>query len=207
MSNTPDQDQISLLPALKALVVIAVLIRIGMGFALTANTRRRLAVITTYTSQTEAHYQANQSAYRYLFTTTFSECQTELKQLQASESAGYKSSDVQCRAAVQQLASMHVNALPDSSAIAYVKITNDTYELIEASGKYNESRSIFETNRYNHFSYEAGIKQDLARYFKDHSTINRWQDFINYIGGKEVIVPIQVDDQPIGYVFRGVIER
>lgn len=207
MSHTFDQDQISFKPALQALAIIVVLIAIGMGFALTANSRRRQAVITTYATQTEAHYQANQSAYRYLFTTTFTECQTELKQFQASESAGYKSSDVQCRAAVQQLASMHVNALPDSSAIAYVKITNDNYELIEASGKYNESRSIFETNRYNHFSYDTTIKQDLARYFKDQSKINRWQDFINYIGGKEVIVPIEVDDQPIGFVFRGVIER
>lgn len=207
MSYTSESDQISFKPALQALAIIIVLVTIIMSVALIANQRRRQIVTTTYTEQTMAHYQANQSAYQHLFATTFSECQTELQAFQASEPTGYKSSDIVCQAAIKQLGAMQVSTLPDSSAIAYVKITNDSYELIEASGKYNESRSIFETNRYNHFSYNATIKQDLARYFKDQAEIQRWQDFINYIGGKEVIVPIRVDEQPIGYVFRGVIER
>lgn len=207
MSHISDHDHISFQPAIRALVIIVVLVAIGMSMALFANNHRRQTVIQTYTEQTLSHFQTHQSEYQTLFATTFTDCQTELLNQQASDSAGYKSSDVVCQAAIQQLGTMRVSELPDSSAIAYVKISNDNYELIEASGKYSQIRSIFETNLYNHFSYDTTVKQDLARYFKDHTEILRWQDFINYIGGKEVVVPIQVNKQPIGYVFRGVIER
>lgn len=200
-------DTISLRPALISLAVVIVVIAIGMAVALQANQQRRQTVIDTYTTATKEHYAQNQAAYEDFFAKTFADCQAELSTQQATETTPYKSSDIICQAAIKQLSAMNVDSLQDSSAIAYVKITNGTYELIEASGKYNQGRSIFDTQNYNHFSYDQHIKQDIADFTTDRKPITRWQDFINYISGKEVVVPLEKDKTTIGYIFRGVIER
>lgn len=205
--TSQSSDTISLRPALISLAVVIIVIAIGMGIALQANQQRRQTVIDTYTTATKEHYGQNQAAYEDFFAKTFTECQTELTKQQATETTTYKSSDIICQAAIKQLSSMRVDSLQDSSAIAYVKITNGTYELIEASGKYNQGRSIFDTQNYNHFNYDQHVKQDIADYATDRKPITRWQDFINYIGGKEVVVTLEKDGTPIGYIFRGVIER
>lgn len=119
----------------------------------------------------------------------------------------YKSTDIFCAAAIQALGSLRADTLTDSSAIAYVVIDNDHYQLIEASGKYNQRRSLYESYLYNHFGYDETTKVDLVRYLTQGTDILKWQDFINYIPGKEVIVPIDLDGDTVGYVFRGVIER
>jgi hypothetical protein len=100
---------------------------------------------------------------------------------------------------------MQVDQLTDSSAIAYIRITDKKYSLLEASGKYTGMQPIYDGS-YSQLGY-GETRDRLASYFLDGKDIDMWDDYVYYIKGKEVIVPVSIDGKLVGYIFRGVIER
>ncbi len=205
---TPDpSDNLSLKAALTSFALIVIIVGFAITGALYFNQQRRKVIIDRYTKETTDLVGNKQAASLELFTNTFDDCKKTLEKQQSLESVVQKSSDISCPAAITQLAKLDVNQLKDSSAVAYVRITNGDYELIEASGKYNQLRSLHDGQPFSHFSFDDTVRNDLANYLLKQQPILMWQDFIMYTGGKEVIVPVVVDNKTVGYIFRGVIER
>lgn len=199
-----DQDHISLKVAAVSIGVISLIIFILIALAIMGNNNRRNKIINLYTWQTNNHIQEHQQDFIYFFDTTFAQCNEELNQKKAMSFDPQRISDIICTSAQQQLSKMGVDRLTDSSAIAYAKVENQAYELIEASGKYNQKQT-FSDNYYSHFGYGSN-RDDLIKFFNENKSIPMWADYISYIGGKEVIVPVDIDKKRIGYIFRGVIE-
>lgn len=206
-SLTRQVDQLSFQPAIKAIVTVVVLVGLAIVAALFFNNQRKAAVISEYDLETTQLITNRPEVVRKLFNETFDQCQNLLIEKQASESGTYKSQDIICKPSQEVLSELGVDSLKNSSAIAYVRYIDGVYSLLEASGKYNEPRSMADTNAYNHFSYDQEIRQNINSYFSSRQEIDRWQDFISYIKGKEVLVPVVIENQKIGYIFRGVIER
>lgn len=201
-------DQVSFTNAFMALVVIVLFIGVSIGVALFFNTQRKTQIIATYDQETNQFIQDNQEEIKQFYTQTFSDCRQELADQQAAQpNSSYPAQDVICQSAQDSLAALGVNSLKDSSAIAYLRYEDGHYELIEASGKYNKKRTVMNSQDFSHFNYDQEKRTELNNYLENNIDINRWQDFIQYISGKEVLVPVVVDKQTIGYIFRGVIER
>ncbi len=208
VTNTNNKlDQLSFKTALVTLVAIMVMVSITIVVALFFNQMRKSQIITLYETETVQFVEQRQEGVQQFFTSTFSECEKELQDKQNSQINSYVPYDVMCIAAQNMLASLGVSSLKDSSAIAYVVYDNGTYQLIEASGKYNKRESVVNPMNYGHFSYELEKRTELNEYLANAAAMDRWQDFIMYIPGKEVVVPIVIEGQTVGYFFRGVIER
>lgn len=206
-SSNSQVDQLSFQPAINAIVTVVAVIGIAIVVALFFNSQRKAAIISEYDSETTQLITSKPEVIKKLFTETFDQCQQLLLEKQASESGTYKSQDIMCKPGQEVLSELGVDSLKNSSAVAYVHYDNGSYSLLEASGKYNELRSLSDSNSFNHFNYKQELRQSVNNYFATGEDIDRWQDFINYIDGKEVLVPVVIDNQKIGYIFRGVIER
>jgi hypothetical protein len=206
-SSTTQVDQISFQPAIKAIVTVVGVIGIAIIVALFFNSQRKAAIISEYDHETTQLITSKPELVKKLFTETFAQCQQLMLEKQASESGTYKSQDIMCKPGQEVLSELGVDTLKNSSAVAYVHYNNGSYSLLEASGKYNELRSLSDNNSFNHFGYKQELRQNINNYFATGTDIDRWQDFISYIDGKEVLVPVMIDNQNIGYIFRGVIER
>lgn len=203
---TSTTDQLNLGKAFIALGIIIIVASVAVVIALFFNNQRRINIITQYDRETQNFISSNLEKLDIFFNQTFDECAKVLSDKQASESAMYNSTDVICPQAEAMLAELNDESMKDSSAIAYVKFRDNQYELIEASGKYNEKKGTLGIN-FTHFTYREDVKKELFEYFKTGKGINRWQDFISYLPGKEVVVPVVINDQIQGYMFRGVIEK
>lgn len=200
-------DQLSFRSAFLSLGVIVALIAVSILVALFFNNQRKSEIISRYETETQIMITENQSAVQKFFSETFEICRQALLSQQASESSTYKSRDMLCLPAQEALGEMNGDVLKDSSAVAYVKYIDGNYELIEASGKYNERASVLNPNSYSHFNYNQDKRFELNEYLAGNHEIDRWQDFISYIQGKEVLVPVVIEGETLGYIFRGVIER
>lgn len=200
-----DFDQkLALWPAVLALLFITAISMILLGTAYTFHKSRQNRVIARYTQETQNWARQNQVAVLSLFENTFDACAQQLEQINQEKEAKneYRSYDFVCESAVQQLAAANVDSLKDSSAVAYVLVSDSQYQMIEASGKYHLPQDVRNGSqlRFDHWD-------ELSRYWFQDESIVLWNDFIFYIRGKEVLVPIEIDDQVVGYVFRGVVEK
>jgi len=208
--STPSSEKIEFKPAMFVLLGLILLIAIMIALAYWYNVFRSNQVINSYTTETQELVKRNQQLTRDFFTQTFAECEQKLKEYNQTVAATNQSSDIICPSAQEKLGEMKVESLKDSSAIGYVTFGNDGYRLIEASGKYSGPRQImfddYSNYTYNHFGYDDLNRSQIEEYFKSGKDINRWQQFLNYIDVKQVLVPIEIDDQVVGYIFRGVVQ-
>jgi len=209
INDTLDQgESISLKTAGLSILAIVAIISLVMLGAVYANRSRQRAVINQYTKETEELITAHQVAAKEFFSQTFDDCRNVLLEEQKAQKPGdyHTDSTDNCLTASTQLAKLEVRELRDSSATAYVRVIGDKYELIEASGLYNEAM-LGKFQSYGRFNSDAATKADLIKYLQQNEPILLWQNFIPYIEGKEVIVPVKIDNQLVGYIFRGVIEK
>lgn len=196
--NNQLEDHLSLSTALGATVLVAMIIGLAVGIGVMMNNARYRRVLTQYTSETHALLADQEPKVIELFTTVMDSCGGA----SATESAKLRDND-NCQEAKDHLAALGVDRLRDSSSIAYVRARDDSFEVLEASGKYSSPRKLH-TNGSNHFRYD---KADvLATLFYEEDAVPMWDDYIWFISGKEVVVPIVIDGQTYGYIFRGVIE-
>lgn len=211
MKNTQSSqhsvDQISFKGAALAIVGIVVVVVVAILFALYFNNQRKERIVQQYDQETQVFVGAHQQQISDFFASTYDSCGQELAAKQASSSATYPERDVICSVAQEKLAEMQVDQLKDSSAIAYIRYQEGDYELIEASGKYTQKQSLIDPSNYSQFSYSLEKRTELNQYLKGEKQIDRWQDFMYYIPGKEVVVPVSINDNTIGFIFRGVIEK
>lgn len=194
-------------------ILIITLLVTGILFvALWAHTSRQDSVISTYTNETQTFLSSLGGSVDDLYQRVFDTCDqllvAEQQKQSLSNQPNYGSAiTIPCQAAQEHLSSMGVEQLKDSSAIAYVKVVDGSYSLLTASGDF--TKSDLSKNRYSStlFSYNDTIRSDLMQYFETGKEIVLWQDFIPYIPGKEVVVPVKSQNMIKGYIFRGVIER
>lgn len=204
-----EEDKLPLKKTFFSMVFITFIIALAVGGAFLFNKNRQIRVIAKYTKETRSLIEKKDIEFAQLFDSTIELCRQELAEKKLASNDKYPPKDVICKSAQQKLADIGVDQLKDSSAIAYIKVTGDKYELIEASGKYNEIRDI--KNSYSHFSYRYynnSDKGNLYDFFVMNKSISMWDDYIRFIPFKEVIVPVVLDgDKTVGFIFRGVIEK
>lgn len=197
-THEPLDDRLSLSTAVVATVVIACLIGVAVGVGVLMNNARYRSTVRTYTTETQDLILQKEDGFKALFTDIMDVCADQL----ASQSAGTRD-DFMCEPAQYQLGFLDVDSLHDSSAIAYIRVLDKKYEMIEASGKYTGSRPFI--NARNQFNYDA--IPDLEKFFSENAQISLWHDYLWFIPGKEVMVPVEIDDETVGFIFRGVIEK
>ena len=192
------EDRLSLSTAFIATIIIACLIGISVGVGILMNNSRYRTTVHSYTTETQNLIARKDDGFAALFTDIMDVCAEQL----ASQSAGNKT-DFLCEQAQSQLGFLEVDTLRDSSAIAYIRVSDNKYEMIEASGKYTGSQTFL--NGHNQFLYESAPV--LEKYFLEDTDIPLWDNYLWFIPGKEVIVPVAIDGKTVGYIFRGVIEK
>lgn len=192
------EDNLSLKTAVVATVLVAMIIGLAVGVGVMMNNARYRRVITQYTNETHTMLVDQEAEVTELFTSVLDECGGAT----STESAKLRDNN-DCQVAKDQLALLGVDRLTDSSSIAYVRVRDDSFEVLEASGKYSSPRKLH-TNGSNHFRYD---KADvLASLFFEEDAVPMWDDYIWFISGKEVVVPVVYEGRTLGYIFRGVIE-
>jgi len=188
-----------------SLAGIALMVAAAFAIASYFNIQRRDSFVERYTTETLQLVEANPDGFSNLFVEVLQQCESEL-QARAAETADQWMTDVHCDRAAEALAELNVQVLRDHSSIAYVRFDDGHYQLLEASGKYNGRRPLTGGSYFPHFSYNERMMRDVLELSAGAQIKNYWQDFINYIPNKEIAVPIEIEGEIVGYIFRGVIE-
>lgn len=202
-----DKEDISLGLAFKTLLVIALAVVLLILLAIFLNKKREAKVIYDYTTETKQLISDNQVEFDRFYTETFEKCNAFLDSQPAKDLSkpNIKPSSVICPEAISQLEAMQVDKLKDSSSIAYVIFyENNLYQRIEASGKINR-KGLLEISPVR-ISSEAN-KPSLLTLYQSRTEQPEWESYTYYIGGKEVPVPMKINNKVVGYIFRGVVEK
>lgn len=194
-----DQEAVSLPLLGVGLVVIGVMVGLALVLALYFNNLRRDQVISDYTAETQAFVAANRPALTALFTTTMDACRDVPPPLTPNTPLA---PNYDCEAARATLNTLQQEGVRNFSANVFLRAQDGRVEMIETSGRYHRPglpRDSYVLNWDN--------REELSLYLTQAKDISLWQDFVTYIPGKEVLVPIELDNGVTGYIFRGVIER
>lgn len=162
------------------------------------NWTRKQAVIHDYTNRHETFIKdgQNPAILQELLTTGMDECQKE-RNTQDTWPTSYS-----CQKGIGILNQLEKRMLENFSASAFARVRDGNIEFFEVSGQYHEPRA-FRTSY--ELSYDT--KEDLYKYAIEGKEIDRWQNFIGYLPGKEVVTPIGINGEVIGYIFQSVIEK
>lgn len=188
---------------------ISVAVLILVNSAILYNDYRSQKVVSEYSTETIAFVSTKKNLFRQLFTGVVQTCQIhdDQEKERGKVQRDYLPSDL-CPQAQEMLSTIKVESLKNSSAIAYLAVQGNNVVLIEASGKYHPPASVADQYIFSRGNWGDNTYLELNEYLTQSKQLtNYWQDFIGYIPGKEVIVPIDIDGTRLGYIFRGVIER
>lgn len=190
--------------------IIAIVLAVVIGLAVVFNKYREQKIVLEYTNETLELISTKKNLFKQLFTTVMQACQLhdEQERTHGKIQKDYIPSDI-CQSAQETLSAIGVETLKNSSAIAYLAVRDKSVAFLEASGKYHPYASVADNYA---FSYGSGWGSDTRLLLNEYLTQGKplptlWWDYISYIPGKEVIVPIDIDGVRVGYIFRGVIER
>lgn len=201
--STLEPQTINLKYALIGVMFVGIISAILIGFAVSVNKARQEQVVIKYTDETNQLISANLQQFETLFKNVFDTCKQEFDATPSTPNA-YRIDSVDCKSAKTVLEQINFGSTKDSSAIAYIRFPNGKIEIIEASGKYDPPQTPQDAYQ---LSWQPEKRTALTEYFAQGKSIPMWDDYISYIPGKEVIVPVKSNNQIIGYIFRGVIER
>lgn len=188
---------------------ISLVILILIYAAVLYNEHRSKKIISEYSDETVNFVSERKNLFKQLFTTTPESCQIEYEQEKEKSKSqkDYIQSDI-CLSAQQILSAIGVESLKNSSATAYLTVQGRNVVLIEASGKYHLPAVVPDQYIFSRGRWGENTSLELNEYLVQGKEMSGfWQDFISYIPGKEVLVPVEIDGVRIGYIFRGVIER
>lgn len=198
----PSKDQLQEEPLafkgmlVAALGIIVVVTTVIFGFNW-INEQRRQQVIAKYDQSVEQLVTQNKEGVTQLFTQVMDTCQTSFDN--ADRPDNYLQS-IECPAARSAFDALDKAALKDFSATAYIRVQNGRTQMLEASGRFHGSQEFTNTFRYN-------MRTDIQQYLLEGEEINRWQDFIYFLPSKEVITPVKVGEQTLGYMLLSVLEK
>jgi hypothetical protein len=194
-----DQEAVSLPLLGFGLVIIFGLVGLALGVALYFNNVRQDQVVSQYTAETEEFVQTNRAALTQLFSTVMTACLNIEPPITPNTSLAQS---YDCEAARTGLNNLQQSGVRDFSATAFLRYQNGRFEMIESSGRYHRPTVVHDSYVMNWDN-----RKDLELYLAEGKDLSLWQDFLTYVPGKEVIVPVELDNQVKGYIFRGVIER
>lgn len=184
--------------AIAAVGIITVISAVVFGFH-RLNEIRRTEVIDRYTQSVNKFIETNGTGVQALLSNVIDTCQRKFDE---TNKPGTYLQSIECLEAKAQLDQLDKSALKDSSATAFLRLNKETgsTQIIEASGRFHGNQAFNVGYRFNHTN-------DLERYIVEGEEINRWQDFLYTLPGKEVVVPIKDNDQVLGYMLLSVIEK
>ena len=188
---------------------VSIIVLILVYGAILYNGNRRQKIVSEYSNETIDFVNARKDLFKQLFTSVIGECQdfTNNENNRVKLNRDYRPSDL-CPQAQQALSDIGVESLKDSQSATYLAVRGQNVILIEASGKYHPPAPVADQYIYSRGRWGENTHLELNEYLtkgKELSSI--WKDFIGYIPGKEVLVPVDIDGVRVGYIFRGVIER
>lgn len=189
--------------------IVSLTVLILVNAAVLYNSYRSKNVISGYSDETLNFVSSRKNLFKQLFTSILESCQIEYEQEREKSKVqnNYIQSDI-CLSAQQILSEIGVESLKNSSATAYLTVQGRNVVLIEASGKYHPPAVIPDQYIFSRGRWGKNTYLELNEYLTRGKEISSlWQDFIGYIPGKEVLVPVDIDGIRVGYIFRGVIER
>jgi hypothetical protein len=198
------QQPLNIKLALIGVLFVGIITAILISIAIYANNARRDRVIASYTNETQQLISMNQQAFETLFNTAFDACLAEYQLIEASRDIEFQPSVLDCKSTQELLKNINFGQTRDTSAIAYLRFADGKIDLIEASGNYFPPKEYQQNHKLSGSNEKKAL---LFRYLSEGQAIPMWDDYINYIPGKEVIVPVESNGQKIGYIFRGVIEK
>lgn len=188
---------------------VVVTLSIVIGVAIVFNAYREQRIVSEYTNETLSLVSVKKDLFRDLFTRVMHTCQIfdDQERERSKVQKDYTRSDM-CQPAQEMLSAIGVESLKNSSAILYLAVQGRMVVSLEASGKYHLPSSIEDCCVFSSGDWGNTPKLNLKEYFLNGKPLpTMWWDYINYIPGKEVVVPIDIDGVRVGYIFRGVIER
>lgn len=189
--------------------IVSLTVLILVSAAVLYNGYRSKNVISGYSDETLNFVSSRKNLFKQLFTAIPESCQIEYEREREKSKVqnNYIQSDI-CLSAQQILSEIGVESLKNSSAIAYLTVQGRNVVLIEASGKYHPPAVIPDQYIFSRGHWGEDTYLELNEYLTQGKEMQKfWQDFISYIPGKEVLVPVDIDGLRVGYIFRGVIER
>jgi len=188
---------------------VSIIVLILVYGAILYNGNRRQKIVSAYSNETIDFVNARKDLFKQLFTSVIGECQdfADEENNRVKLNSYYRPSDL-CPRAQQVLSDIGVESLKDSQSAAYLVVRGHNVILIEASGKYHPPAPLADQYIYSRGRWGENTHLELNEYLtKGKQLSGYWKDFIGYIPGKEVLVPIDIDEVRVGYIFRGVIER
>lgn len=203
-SMSLEQDNLSLKWAFVSIAVVSAIILVLVGIFALMDKVRQEQVVTQYTKVVDNFVTVNNGKVESLFDTTFDQCHSDLNLANlANSKAGnnYTNNTFDCPTAQQAFNQLNKNALSDFPSTAFLRVKDEQIELIEASGAY------FHFNNLNEAYLLGNKRDDLRLYLFQNGQIRRWNTFLSYMGQRQVIAPIMQNQQIIGYMFVGVIEK
>lgn len=189
--------------------VISLTVLILINGAILYNGNRLQKIVSEYSNETIGLVNSRKNLFKQLFTDVVQECQiyADQENNKAKLDRNYVPSDL-CPQAQQALSDIGVESLKDFQSTAYLTVRGHNVILIEASGKYHPPAPIADQYIFSRGRWGKNTYLELNEYLTQGNEISSlWQDFIGYIPGKEVLVPVEIDGTRVGYIFRGVIER
>ena len=188
---------------------VSTIVLILVNGAVLYNENRRQKIVSDYSNETNNFVNVRKDLFKQLFSSVIGECQefADEENNWVKLNRDYRPSDL-CPRAQQALSDIGVETLKDSQSAAYLAVRGHNVILIEASGKYHPPASLPDQYIYSRGRWGENTHLELNEYLtKGKELSGYWKDFIGYIPGKEVLVPIDIDGVRVGYIFRGVIER
>lgn len=189
--------------------IISLVVLILINGAILYNGIRRQEIVSEYSNETISLINSRKNLFKQLFTDVVQECQiyADQENNKAKLDRNYVPSDL-CPQAQQALSDIGIESLRDSQSTAYLAVRGHNVILIEASGKYHPPAPIADQYIFSRGRWGKNTYLELNEFLTQGKEISSlWQDFIGYIPGKEVLVPVEIDGIRVGYIFRGVIER
>ena len=188
--------------------IVAIVVLILVNSAIFYNGNRRQKIVTEYSNETINFVNGRKDLFKQLFSSVIDECQNfaDEENNLIKLNRDYRPSDL-CPRAQQALSDIGVETLKDSQSAAYLAVRGQNVILIEASGKYHPPAPLADQYIYSRGRWGENTHLELNEYLtKGKELSSYWKDFIGYIPGKEVLVPVDIDGVRVGYIFRGVIE-
>jgi hypothetical protein len=203
-----EQDSLSLKWIVISLALVSAVILILIGIFSGMDSFRQRQVVTEQTNVAKQFIAQNHGQVEAIFNRTFDECQKDLDAKIAgptpSPGIDYQNmgrwSAFSCESAKQAFNSLNKDALKDFPSTGYIRVKDKNVELLEASGDYFRPQPIKQL-------YQLSHQDDLETFLFRHEPIRQWNTFLNYMQQRQVIVPIEQNNQIIGYMFIGVIEK
>jgi hypothetical protein len=199
MPSSNDHDFFSLKASLVGIAVVTLLVLALVSAGWWWNTMRANQIIQTYGEEFLNHQMSRPETFETFYNETFEACEA------VRRAKGDGTYQIDCAAAQAQLNLMAVDKLKDSSAMTYVKVVDNKYMVIDASGDYKRPEAL---NSWYSGRWGSNEDGELEEFFTSENPDPIYADVTYMLPGREVVLPVRDrQGKVIGFVIRSVLER